>query len=110
MALIAPTPVPNTGLVTPSMTAVSASDTIQADTGLILFVSNAGGSTDNVVQVYPGTHTSGQPNPDTANIAVPATTGRGFILIDRAAADPATGLVTITHSFTTTVTCCLLKI
>jgi hypothetical protein len=108
MALIAPTAVPVAGSVNPTATAVSSSDTIAYQPGLVLVVINAGGSTDNVVQVFPGTHVSGQPNPDTANMAVPATTGRGYMLIHRDAVDPATGLVTITHSFTTTVTCLVL--
>jgi hypothetical protein len=112
MALIAPQPVTVTGLISPTFptyVAVSGSDTIAADTGLILHVLNVGGSTDNVAVVFPGTHESGQPVPDAA-IAVPATTGKAFIRIPMSAADPATGLVTVTHSFTTTVTCALLKV
>jgi hypothetical protein len=110
MALISPTSVPASGVVNPTMTAVSASDTVAYVPGAILVVANAGGSTDNVVQVFPGTHVSGQPNPDTANIAVPATTGRGYVALHPAAVDPATGLITFTHSFTTSVTCCVLVV
>jgi hypothetical protein len=42
-------------------------------------------------------------------VSVPATTGDRMIPLIPAMADPATGLITVTHSFTTTVTCALIR-
>lgn len=93
--------------LTPSYAAVSASDTIAPTEDMFLHVKNAGGSPDNVTIVIPGNDQFGSAIPDPV-IAVPATTGDRMIVITPAMADPATGLVTVTHSFTTSVTCALL--
>ena len=108
MALLAPQTILATGL-NPTFSAVSASDTIIPSSGLILHVKNAGGSTDNVVVGDGGVTPAG--NSSTGRtIAVAATTGNQEIYIPPSAADPATGLITITHSFTTSVTCALKRV
>jgi hypothetical protein len=89
---------------TPSYAAVSASDTIQPDgnDNLFLHVKNGGGSPDTVTIVIPGVYL-GVALAD-LTVSVPATTGDRMIAIPAAAMDPATGLITVTHSFTTSVT------
>lgn len=93
---------------TPTPTAVAASDTI-AETqfgasGCILRVINAGGSIDNVTITDPTLTDLGNAGTP-ATVAVPATTGIRMIYISRSAINPSTGLATVNHSFTTTVTC-----
>jgi len=94
---------------TPAYVAVSSSDTIVPDERTFLIVKNAGGSGDNAVVVVPGT-TYGQARAD-VTVNVPATTGErwiGPLVADLA--DPSTGLITVTHSFTTSVTCALVRV
>jgi hypothetical protein len=94
--------------LTASYTAVSASDTITADpvATLILHVKNAGGSTDNITISDAGNSPAG--NPSTSYATSVANAAEGFIPIDpRLVA--STGLITVTHSFTTTVTCAVLR-
>jgi lysophospholipase L1-like esterase len=95
--------------LTPSYGAVSASDTVAAlDDRMFLHVKNAGGSPDTVTIVIPGNDQFGSAIPD-PTVSVPATTGDRMIPLIPAMADPATGLITVTHSFTTTVTCALIR-
>lgn len=95
---------------TPTYSAVSASDTIAgADDRTVLIVRNAGGTADNVGVVIPGNTEFGLAAPDIA-VTVPITTGERWIPITSKMADPATGLVTVTHSFTTTVTCAVVRV
>lgn len=109
MALLAPQVVSITGLA-PVYSAVAASDTIAPDSGLVLHVKNAGGSIDTATVVVPGSR-FGQANPDVA-VSVPATTGDRMIKLDspNELADPTTGLITVTHSFTTSVTCAYVRV
>jgi hypothetical protein len=82
--------------------AVSASDTITADPqGLILEVINGGGSPDTVTIVDAGTTPAGSvaTNPTQA---VAAGTRREFRLGPQYA--NTSGVITVTHSFTTSVT------
>lgn len=93
----------------PTYGAVAASDTMAPDDSVMLHVKNAGGSADTAVVVIPGTYV-GQAIPD-ISINVPATTGSVFIgPLAPAYADPTTGLITVTHSFTTSVTCALVRL
>lgn len=95
--------------LTPSYGAVSASDTIaNVDDRMFLHVKNAGGSSDTVTIVIPGNDQFGSAIPD-PTVSVPATTGDRMIPLIPAMADPATGLITVTHSFTTSVTCALVR-
>jgi len=94
---------------TPSYAAVAASDTLVPDSRGFLIVKNAGGSPDTATVVVPGT-TYGQNNPDVP-ITVPATTGERWIgPMTPELADPTTGLITVTHSFTTSVTCAYVRV
>lgn len=102
MALLSPQSIVGVSL-TPSFSAVSASDTVIPLDDMFYVVRNAGGSADTVTIVIPGNDAFGSAIPD-PTITVPATTGERWILLTQAMADPATGLITITHSFTTSVT------
>lgn len=108
MALLTPQQVGITGLA-PVYSAVAASDTIQPDDSVFLHVKNASGTIDNAVVVVPGS-TFGQANPD-VTVAVPITTGDRMIgPMVPALADPTTGLITVTHSQTASVTCALIRV
>lgn len=93
---------------TPAPTAVAASDTIAAgqfgSAGCILRVINAGGTVDNVTISDPTLTDLGNAGTPAA-VTVPITTGIRMIFIPLSAINPATGLATVNHSFTTTVTC-----
>lgn len=108
MALLTMQQVVITG-TTPSYGAVAASDTVVPDERAFLIVKNASGTQDNAVVVVPGS-TYGQANPDVTT-AVPITTGERWIgPLVPALADPTTGLITITHSQTTSVTCAYVRV
>jgi hypothetical protein len=82
--------------------AVSASDTINADPdGLILEVINGGGSPDTVTVVDPGATPAGSAGTSPTQ-AVAAGTRREFRLGPQFANQ--NGIITVTHSFTTSVT------
>lgn len=108
MALLSIQQVAITG-TTPSYGAVASTDTIVPDDRAFLIVKNASGTADNVVVVVPGT-TYGQANPDVTT-TVPITTGERWIgPMTAALADPTTGLISVTHSQTTSVTCALVRV
>lgn len=95
--------------LTPTYGAVAASDTIaNADDRTFLHVKNASGTADTVTIVIPGNDQFGSAVPD-PTVTVPITSGDRMIPILPTMADPATGLVTVTHSQTTSVTCALLR-
>lgn len=108
MALLSTQQVLLTG-TTPSYVAVAASDTVVPDNGSFLIVKNGNASPDTCTVVTPGS-TFGQANPDVA-VSVPATTGERWIgpMVPELA-DPTTGLITITHSVTATVTCAYVRV
>jgi hypothetical protein len=93
--------------------AVASSDTIAASqfgpNGCILRVINAGGSPDSVTITDPNLSIIGNPVTAPTPVSVPATTGIRMIFIPLLAINQATGLATVNHSFTTTVTCELYK-
>jgi hypothetical protein len=107
MTLLTPTAIGYGTLLTP--VAVSASDTVSATGGsaYILEVINGGGSPDTVVIVDPGTTPAGN-SATNAGVAVAAGARRHFRLDDYDV-NPTTQLITITHSFTTSVTCNLFR-
>lgn len=107
MALL-PVQVITTTLGKPTFAAVSASDAISPDTNLTLIVKNAGGSPDTVTVDDAGT-TPGGSNPTDPTFSCPATTGEVWIPINPAFVNPSTLVITVTHSFTTSVTCALVK-
>jgi hypothetical protein len=93
---------------TPTYTAVAASDTITADpAGLILHVKNAGGSPDTVTLTDPGLTPAGSAatNP---SFSVPATTGDRMYKLPSSLQN-SSGIITIGHSFTTSVTCAVFR-
>lgn len=103
MALLATQNISRTG-VTPAYTAVAASDTYAPGSGVFIHVKNAGGSPDVcAIQVLQGD----PPGLVIADISVSVTNAQERMIGPLPAnffADPVTGLGTITHSFTTSVT------
>lgn len=94
-------------------TAVSASDTINqtqlGNLGAYLLVINGGGSPDTVaISDSSPTQAGNSPN-TTSGSAVTNGTNKAFFISPRAV-NPATGNVTVTHSFITSVTCILVPI
>lgn len=86
-----------------SLAAVAASDTFQPGDNVFLWVNNGGGSPDTVALVTPAT-SRGLAVAD-AGGSVTNGTAKVFGPFPAALfADPTTGLVTVTHSFTTSVT------
>lgn len=92
--------------------AVAASDTITAEQlgllGAYLVVINAGGSSDTVTVSDSSLSAAG--NGATAGTNAVANGTSEVMYISPKAVNPSTGLVTVTHSFTTTVTYVLLPI
>lgn len=113
MALLS-TQVVNRAGITPTYSAVAASDTFVPDSQTYLHIKNAGGSIDNVSVAIGSGAASPIPNITigAVTLAVPATTGDKMIGPFPAThfADPTTGLATVTHSFTTSVTVAVLKV
>lgn len=106
MALLSRQAMASSGLQA-TYSAVSASDTADISGGTtFLHVKNAGASSDTVTVVTPGT-VDGLAISD-RTVSVPNGQER-FIgpLAPAVYMDPATGLATITHSYTTSVTCAL---
>ena len=103
MALLTTQHIARTGL-SPTYTAVSASDTFVPGPTTFLHVKNAGGSPDScVVQVLQGD----PPGMTIADNTVSVTNAQERLIgpiNPQFFADPVTGLATVTHSFTTTVT------
>lgn len=107
MALLTPQQVGITG-ATPVYGAVAASDTLVPDERSFLIVKNTSGTADTCTVVIPGVE-YGQNRPD-VTLAVPITNGERWIgPFTPDMADPATGLVTVTHSQTASVTCALVR-
>lgn len=108
MALLTVQQIGISGLA-PTYSAVAASDTIPVgDDRVFLHVKNASGTTDTVTITDPGTTPAGSAatNP---TVSVPITTGDRMIALPLALAAPATGLVTVSHSQTTSVTCAAVR-
>lgn len=111
MALLTATR-PTTAGVAWSPAAVSASDTISAadlgTQGAYLVIINGGGSPDTVTLVDPGLTPAGSAATNPTNSVTNATTE--VMRISPAFVNPSTGVATVQHSFTTSVTCVLLPI
>lgn len=109
MALIAAQAMPSVTPADLTYTAVSSSDTFACPAGVttILVVKNGGGSSDTVAVVTPGTVGPSLAISDLSySVAAGATK---FITLDPAvfASD---GIATVTHSFTTSVTCAVVQV
>lgn len=109
MALLTTQTISRTG-VTPSYSAVAASDTFTPDAQTFIHVKNAGGSPDScVISVLQGD----PPGLTISDITVSVTNAQERIIGPFPAsffADPTTGLATVTHSFTTSVTSGVFKL
>ena len=93
----------------PTYGAVSASDTCSPGNTVFIHVKNAGGSPDTVTVTGVGTEGYGVARPN-LTVTVPATTGDRMIGPLKAEwFAGSTGVVTITHSFTTSVTCAVVS-
>ena len=103
--------VPAAGLTYSAATAGAGGDTCPWDDGLACIVKNAGGTQDVVTVVTPGNGPGGVATPDVPAATVPITTGERLIFLgDPAYMDPTTGLVTVTHSFVTSVTIAFIRV
>ncbi len=111
MALLTAT-TPTAAGVTWTPAAVSASDTISSASlgtnGAYLVIINAGGSSDTVTVSDSSLSQAG--NPATAGTNAVANGTSEVMYISPRAVNATTGLVTVTHSFTTSVTYVLLPI
>lgn len=105
-ALVAITPVV-TGIASTGA-AVSASDTISQDIlgtrGAYLIITNAGGSSDTVTISDYGTTAAGNSLTSNTYTVTVANGTEKIIYLKPSQPNPATGLITVAHSFTTTVT------
>ena len=109
MTLLATQTILRTG-VTPAYTAVTASDTFVPDGQTFIHVKNAGGSPDVCVAVVAA---GDPPGLTIADNSVSVTNAQERMIGPFPAqffADPTTGLCTVTHSFTTTVTSGIFKL
>lgn len=95
-----------------SPAAVSASDTISSSDlgslGAFLVIINGGASPDNVTVSDSSLTPASNAATTVANAVTNGTTE--VMYISPRAVNPSTGFVTVTHSFTTTVTCVLLPL
>ena len=99
--------------VTSTGTAVSASDTIDQGTlgsqGCYIEVINAGASSDTVTISDFGTTAAGNSLTSNQYTVAVANGSSKIIWLQQSQVNPATGLITIAHSFTTSVTCKVYK-
>lgn len=111
MTLLSPQSMSRAGLA-PVYSAVAASDTIAPVVGALLFlhVKNANAAADTVTPVDAGKTPAGSAAAS-GTVSVPATTGDRMIgPLVSTMADPTTGLITVTHSVTASVTCALVQV
>lgn len=108
MALLATQQAVTSGL-TPSYGAVAASDTAVPGDNVMIHVKNGGGSPDTVTLQNPTTVDGVALANGGKQISVPAGAER-MIALPAIYQNPSTGLVTIAHSFTTSVTCAVIAI
>lgn len=109
MALLTTQNISRTKII-PTYAAVAATDTFVPDAQTFLHIKNAGGSSDTVaVQVLAG-DPPGLTISDVSNAVANATEGMIGPFPANFFADPTTGLATVTHSFTTSVTVGVFKL
>lgn len=104
---------PTVGGVASTGTAVSASDTIDSGSlgsqGAYIEVINAGASPDTVTISDYGSTAAGSQLPSNSFTSAVANGTSKIFWVQQSQVNPATGLVTIAHSFTTSVTCKVYK-
>ncbi len=112
MALITAQPLSAVTGTAATYGAVAASDTMVLEVGkrYVYHVINANVASDTVTVVVPGTDAFGQNKPDVAITVTNATNKFIPLILNDQLADPTTGLVTITHSVTSSVTAALLTL
>lgn len=103
MTLLAKQTIVRTGL-TPAYTAVTGSDTFVPGANTFIHVKNAGGSPDTCVCVVAAGDPPGLTISDNSVSVTNAQERMIGPLNPQFFADPTTGLCTVTHSFTTSVT------
>lgn len=108
MALLATQEPALTGTVV-TYTAVSASDTFVPDDRTMIHVKNGGGSPDTVTVTTPGTAAGGLAITDAISTVTNGTEEFIGPFPAQHFGDPTTGLATVTHSFTTTVTVAVVR-
>ena len=108
MALLATTAASLSGALYPA-TAVSSSDTFVPSGDTYIQVTNGGGSPDTVAIVSPQVTRGGLSIGDAGGVVAASTTRHFGPFPADLFADPVTGLTTITHTFTTSVTCGVFK-
>lgn len=109
MALLTTQTISRTGL-TPSLGAVAASDTFVPGSDTFIHIVNGGGSPDSAVFAVAG---GDPPGLSISDVTVSVTNAQQRMIGPFPAqffADPTTGLCTVTHSFTTSVTCSVLRL
>jgi archaellum component FlaF (FlaF/FlaG flagellin family) len=107
MALLTPQSITEAG-VTPTLSAVNTTDTIAVDDGLVLHVLNSAGSPINVTFTDAGSTAGGSA---ATNVARSVTNGTfKEFKVNRNWVNPATGLITVTYSSTTTITAALKRV
>jgi len=96
--------------ITPSFSAVAASDTAAVSPGAVYFgeVKNAGGTQD-VVTVTDAGITPGGSSASSPTVTVPITTGDKMFFIPVSFAN-SSGNITLANSFTTSVTCGVFRV
>ncbi len=112
MTLQAAQPLAALTATTLTLNAVAATDTIAVDLGkqYVLWVHNGGGSSDTVACTASGKDQFGR-TIAAMSVSVPNGTDRFIWLpLQQQLADGTTGLITVTHSFTTSVTCAVIAI
>jgi hypothetical protein len=109
VTLLATQSIVRTGL-TPAYTAVTASDTFLPDANTFLHVKNAGASPDTCVCVVAAGDPPGLVISDNSVSVTNAQERMIGPLPAQFFADPTTGLCTVTHSFTTSVTSGVFKL
>lgn len=93
---------------TPTYAAVAASDTVQADpAGLILHVKNASGTIDTVTVTDASLTAAGSTSVN-PSFTVPITTGDRMYKLSPLLAN-SSGIITISHSQTASVTCAVFR-
>lgn len=103
MTLLTTQSISRTG-VTPAYTAVAASDTFTPGANTFIHIKNAGGSPDSAVFTVAA---GDPPGLTVADVTVSVTNAQERMIgpfNPQYFADPTTGLVTVTHSFQTSVT------
>lgn len=96
--------------IIPTYAAVAASDTFTPDAQTFVHIKNAGGSSDTVVVAVAAGDPPGLTIADVSNAVANATEGMIGPFPPNFFADPTTGVATITHTFTTSVTIGVFKL